>query len=545
MTQTIVNDQADLRARIVDLLSDPLVDHRRAAAVVLGALEVGDGAILDGLRRSLRDEASEVRAAAARALGRIGPKTLVKDLRPLLKDGVESVRSEAKRVLAEGPGVQIEELAKMLEAKDEKQKMGAIAVLGARGGDEARAMILGQLAAGSAKVRDAVVEALKPEVEALNAEEVPGFVHEVDAAVDGLDEAGFEQASGALVKLLGSITHGAVTGVLARVAESGAGTDIRVRAVEALRNAARGHRGAQEHVFKTLLGVVEDAATEATLLTACTDTLSETDVPMAMEPRVRELTRAEATPVRRWAISALGGLDSAPAARALATTALEGDPTDRALALEAAAATVHGRRALAKALVGLNDAERARSIVSALEAHTKDLTKGICESLETAVVSASAEVAEQIMRLLAGRGGAGQLVERAEQLKAAGQWADAAELYRRIASDSDPEATFGLGVCELKLSKKTLGRGPSHDPAVAHFRKLTKHPKFPTVEQLGADPDLKADEIYYLGFSLAEDRSDAVRTLGGDILMALAERHEGEPLGRKAQQKLRTMGWVD
>lgn len=545
MTQTIVNDHADLRERLVDLLSDPLVDHRRAAAVVLGALEIADGAILDGLRRALRDEASEVRAAAAVALGRIGPKTLVKDLRPLLKDGVASVRSTAKQVLAEGPGVQVEELAKMLEGRDEKQRLGAIAVLGARGGREARTMLLGQLASGSPRVREAVVEALRPEVERLGADEIPGFVHEVDGAVDGLEEAGFEQAAEALVGLLAGVNHGAVTGVLARVAESGASTEIRVRAVEALRHAARGHRGAQEHVFKTLLGVVEESDGDAALLTACTDTLAEIDVPMAMEPRVRELTRATSTPVRRWAISALGSLDAAPAARALAATVLDGDPTDRSLAMEAAVATVHGRRALAKALVGLTDADRARTIASALEPHTGDLTKSIHEALEAAVVSAPAEVAEQIMRLLGGRGGAGHLTERAEQLKAAGQWAEAAELYRRIASDNDPEATFGLGVVELKMSKKTLGRGPSHDPAVSHFRKLTKHPKYPAVDKVIADPDLTPEDVYYLGFSLAEDKSDAVRTLGGDILTALAEGHESEPLGRKAQQKLRTMGWIE
>ena len=137
------------------------------------------------------------------------------------------------------------------------------------------------------------------------------------------------------------------------------------------------------------------------------------------------------------------------------------------------------------------------------------------------------------------------MIERGEELKGAGAWAEAAELFRRIAGDTNPDALFLLGVCELKLSKKNLGRGSSHDPAIAHFRKLTKHPKFPAVERLEAEPDLDAEELYYLGFSLAEDKSDAVRGLGGDILTGLAERHEGEPLGRRSQQKLRTMGWVE
>lgn len=544
MTQTITDEEATLQSRLVDLLTDEVADHRRAAAVVLGALRIHAGDALDGLRRTLKDDEAEVRAASARALGDIGPKTLVKDLRPLLKDPSDAVRDAAKRVLAEGPGVQVEELAKMLESKDEKQKLGAIAVLGARGGFEARSMLLSQLSTASPRIQDGILEALSPEVNGLPVDEIPTFLHEVDAMVVEIPSERLERCSGTVVRLLAGLDHGAVTGVLSRVVESNAPAEVRVEAVEVLRRAARGHRGAQEHVFKTLVSILEDPETPSSLLSAAADTLGAMDLPIALEPRVRNLTKAEQTPVRRWAIRALGNLDTAPAARALALVVAEGDPTDRSLAIDAAATTLHGRRALAKALTGISDPDRARAIVSVLEPHREDLTKSILDGLEDAVVEASPEVAEQLVRLVKDRGGS-NLVERGEELKAGGQWADAAELFRRIAGDSNPEATFLLGVCELKQSKKTLGRGPSHDPAVAHFRRLVKHPKFPTVERLAAEPDLEPGELYYLGFSLAEDKSDTVRGLGGDILMGLSERLEGEALGKKAQQKLRTMGWID
>lgn len=544
MTQAVANEAINLEDQITGLLSDPLVEHRRAAAVVIGAIRASS-AMVQGLRSALKDESSEVRSVAVEALGRTGAKTLVKDLRPLLKDPVEAVRTSVKRVLAEGPGVETEQLAKMLEAKDEKQKVGAIAVLGARGGDESRSLILSQLSQPSLKVLEAIQEALQPEVDALTPDEVPNFIHDLDATVVELEQEAFERASASLVKLLGGISHGAVTGLLARIAGSQASTEVRVEAVMALRRASRGHRGAQEHAFKVLLSVLEGESLEGSLLGPVTDTLGELDVPMALEPRVRDLTKSEHTVIRRWALQALGSLDSAPAARALAAATIDGDPTDRALAMEASLKTVHGRRALAKTLVGMTDPERARSVVTALEPHAKDLTKALVEALEGAVVEAPAPVAEQIMRLLADRGGAGHLAERAEQLKAAGDWKDAADLFGRIASDTNPAALLGLGICELKQSKKTLGRGPSHDPAVAHFRRLTKHPKFPTVDRLASDPDVTPDELYYLGFSLAEDKSDAVRTLGGDILLGLAERYEEESLGKKAQQKLKTMGWAE
>lgn len=545
MTQTAINEEAALRGRLVDLLTDDDAAHRRAAAVVLGALGLGTADALDGLRKTLKDDAPDVRLAAARAIGVIGPKTLVKDLKPLLKDADEAVRAEAKAVLAHGPGVQLEDVAKMLEAKDERQRIGGIAVLGARGGLEARRMLLEQLATGSVKVQEAVLDALGPEVADLAQDDVPSFLHDLDAALDNVDAAGFVGCAGSVVALLSGVEHGAVTGVLSRVVESEAPTAVRVRAVDALRLASRGHRGAQEHVFKTLVAVLEDAGTEQALLVASTDTLGGIDLPIALEPRVRALTKTERTPVRRWAIRALGALDTAPAARALAQVAVDGESKDAGIAIEAAASTVQGRRALAKALGGMKDGERARSIVTLLEPHTKDLTKSILEALEDGVVNAPAEVADQIVKLLADRGVGGNLLEKGESLKAGGEWAEASELFRRLASDSNPEAMFLVGVCELKQSKKHLGRGPSHDPAVEPFRKLTKHPKFPTVERLGKDPDLKPDELYYLGFSLAEDKSDPVRTMGGDILLALSESHAKDPLGKRAEQKLRTMGWID
>lgn len=545
MTRSASNQEAELHGRLVELLTDGNAEHRRSVAVVLGALKLQKDDVLDGLRRTLGDEDSQVRCASAEALGRIAPKTLVRDLRPLLKDSVPGVRAIAKTVLAEGPGVQLEELLGMLEAKDEKQRLGAIAVLGARGGGEARQMLLAQLCHPSSKIQDAVLEALGPEVAGLAQDDIPTFIHEVDGVVGDLEEGGIEACAAALVALLAGIDHGAITGILSRVVESPAASDVRIRAVDVLRRAAHGHRGAQEHVFKTLVALLEDSETPAALLSAAADTLGNMDLPMALEPRVRKLTKAEQTPVRRWAIRALGALDTAPAARALALVVAEGDPTDRVIATEAAAATVHGRRALAKSLIGITDVDRARSIVSALESHIQDLTKSILDTLEDAVVEAPTEVAEQYVRLLRGRGGGSSLIERGEELKASAQWTDAADLFRRISNDSNPEATYLLGVCELKLSKKTLGRGASHDPAVAHFRRLLKHPKFPTVERLGGEPDLEPTELYYLGFSLAEDKSDAVRGLGGDVLMGLAERFEGEPLGKKAHQKLRTMGWVE
>ena len=122
-----------LEERLIALLDHVRFELRCAAALVLGELRISSPEAVDALRRVLKDEQAPLRRHAVEALGLIGPSSLVRDLKPLLKDSVSEVRSTARRVLAEGPGVNVDELASMLASRDERQKLGAIAVLGARG----------------------------------------------------------------------------------------------------------------------------------------------------------------------------------------------------------------------------------------------------------------------------------------------------------------------------------------------------------------------------------------------------------------------------
>ncbi len=546
-------DELHLLDMIASLLAHPQSERRVAAAIVLGELEADTPNVLDGLREACKDaDDAGLRAEAAVALGNIAPKSVVKDLRPLLKDPDEKVRSTVREVFAHGKGIETEDIERMLNVKDERQRLGAISVLGARGGSDARRALLAQLPDGTVKTHEAVLEALRPHLSSLEDHETGNAVAEIEVLLEDASDY-LDHFAAPLVQLLEVIENDSVEDVLLSIGEkAGLAPEARVAAIEALRRSLGSIRSAPR-VFKFLLNVLEDKSTPPLVQNAAVDTLSGLDVPVTMEARVRTLTLAGHTQARRWAIRALGAQDTVPAARALAAVWFEGDPTDRSLALEAGMGTVNGRRALARALAQEKNLERAHQLVAGLKEHSKDLTPTILSNLEDSVVSADPEVAKVVVDLLrqvGGRAGGrvqGNLLEKGLELKEQGNYSEAVQLLRRLVQgpDATAESCYQLGVCQLKVSRCVVSRGASNDPCMGTFKRLLKYRDFQMIKRLEEERILQLEELFYLGFSLSEEKNEAHQGLGGDILMHLAENHEASKLGRRARNKLATMGWID
>lgn len=539
-------------AKVVALLHHESPDRRSAAAIVLAELAPGDEATLEALRKAVRrTDDDDLRGHAAEALGAIAPKSIVKDLRPLLKDPNEEVRETAKRVLASGRGVTAEDVARMLESKDDRQRVSAVAVLGAMGTPAARRSILTQLAVGSPRLYEAIKDALVPNLEGLGPKEAEHASEEIAHEMNHEAIAKDDKLGLTVVALLAATPSEAAASPLLDVATRDASVEVRSAAVEALRGAVQGRKPSQR-LFGALLELLERGDTPKALLSPLTDTLGVLDVPLALEPRVRKLLSAEETTVRRWALRALGRLDSAPAAKALAEVVATGDATDREIALEAALATATGKTALAKRLGKVTDAERAEVIAAGLRPHMDSLPQSTLHNLEEATLEASPEVAGVVMNLFKATGkkfggkAHDNLLEKGLRLKADRRYADAADIFKQMAAGSDdPEARFQLAVCELMSSKRKVTRGGTNrDPCLHTLSGLQKARDFPLVERLGKEADIGEEELYYLGFSLAEG-DEQEQGLGGDILMLIAESDSDSKLQRMAKNKLVTMGWLE
>lgn len=542
----------DVIAVLLALLEHPRGERRQAAAIVLTELAPEGEAVLDALRKATqRADDSSLRRWAVEAIGAIAPKSIVRDLQPLIKDPERVVREAVSRVLSSGRGVKAADIARMIDEGDDKERFAAIAVLGAMGGREGRKKILTQLAGATSRISGAVIDALRSQLLAAEGAEARAAIDDLGVLLDEQLLVEDPDYAIAVVQLFSYVGDEASASALLTLALAPVQPEVSAAALEAIRKVIK-TRKPEQRLYKALLEIVERPKLAPQVLGAALETLKGFDVPIALEPRVRALLGSESVMARRWAIEALGELDAAPAAKALAKVVDTGDPADREASLEAARRTTHGRQELARLLGRTHDEARARQIAVALKSLGESLEQATRQILEDSVVEARPETAEIIVEVLKHVGGksAGKvqdsLLDKAVRLKKKGQFQEAIAILESICHgrEVDPEARFQLGVCELKASKKVISRGPSTDRSVATFNTLSRARDFPMMDRLKKEKLLEPEELYYLGFSLAEG-SDAEQAIGGDILSFLAEEASDTKLGKMAKNKLITMGWED
>jgi len=548
MAATGTRKQKGLEGALVALLAHDDAERRSAAALVIGELGLDADAAFAQLKQRLRDDNAVVRLRAAEALGRLASETLALDLQPLLNDREARVRNVVRRVLAEAKHLGPSDLEAMLDAKDEKERLGAVAVLGARADADSLQLLARTMLNAHGRLLDAIKAALLenlPElgedgraalVETLRAHLTPARLGEkpaVGVAASEILAADGEGASRLLVSWAAKVTA----------------EPVRVAAAQALRQQA-GHRRFSARLYEHTLELVESDETPEAVVAPLSEALTQSDLPMALEPRVRKLTTASLRAVRSFALRALGSLDSAPAAKALAEVVRGDDVADRRQAIAAASQTANGRTALARVLADTKDVPVAEAIAQALRS-SESLVPSTVQELEQAALEADPEVGRVILSLLKQVGGEsagrvqGGLHEKAIKLKNRGELEEAVRLLERMLQGADdPEARFQLGVCQLRLSKKHLTRGSKQDPVAQTFRLLARRRDFPTMERLVREPDLSPDELFYLGFVLAEGEGEG-QNLGGDILMHLDEADVDPGLKRRAHNKLVTMDWIE
>jgi HEAT repeat protein len=138
--------RADAIEPLVSALADPDAHVRRETVIALGELgEVGDEHVSAAVMARLGDQADRVRAAAARAYGRLGAAASVELLGKFLADGVRDVRVAAIDGLgatgsSEAATILLDRLPTLDPRMPVREELGAtIVALGKLGDKRARA----------------------------------------------------------------------------------------------------------------------------------------------------------------------------------------------------------------------------------------------------------------------------------------------------------------------------------------------------------------------------------------------------------------------
>ena len=107
-------------------------------------------------------------------------------------------------------------------------------------------------------------------------------------------------------------------------------------------------------------------------------------------------------------------------------------------------------------------------------------------------------------------------------------------------ASSNRKHRYSSALAQLKLHAHTLATNRQH-PAVELLAGLYRGSAYPVFETLRKEKSLTPEELFALGFSLAE-RTGQERGLGVDLLEHVAEKFPRNKIGKNAKNKLKLIG---
>jgi hypothetical protein len=262
------------------------------------------------------------------------------------------------------------------------------------------------------------------------------------------------------------------------------------------------------------------------------------------------LLRAPDVAVRRLALDKVGDRDTAAVAEALVDQLGQADRSLRDAAVVRLTRLEHGRKALTRALLEADSPDRAWTLARAQAPFVKDYQRSWRDSLFASAskhLEAGDRQADPLLFLLRESNSA-DLAERLQQraliLRKKKDYPRALFYLRILARD--PGVGFAvrweLAACGLKVSEKEVAaEARTADPSLQQFAHLALDYQAEVDKELAKARWLDADDLYYLGFHLAE-KEGAQKRLAGRVLHLLLQRSPRSKLAKAARAKLRSEG---
>ncbi len=263
-----------------------------------------------------------------------------------------------------------------------------------------------------------------------------------------------------------------------------------------------------------------------------------------------ELLKAPDVAVRRLALDKVSDRDTAETAAALVRQLRHADRGLRDAALSHLTRLKQGRKALTAALLEAESSDQAWPMARAQSTFAKDypvtwrdeVFEKTCMYLE-----AGDRRADPLLFLLR-ESDAADLRDRVEQralLHRKKKAYTCAMTYLRLLG-RDPACGFALrlelAACGLKESTKDLAaEARSADPCLQQFASLSQQDDGELIRQTEPMKWLDPDDLYYLGFHLAEQEGRAKKA-GAEILKRVLKRSPRTKVGQAAKSKLRSVG---
>jgi HEAT repeat protein len=537
---------ADLVSQLVSLADNGNVEQRCAALLVMGALKLHGAPAAKAAAAALEDANPLVKDFAFRYFEDSAPKDSLSRFLKFLDDGDKELQERTVRLLAKAGAVVVPPLVKSAPAASRVWQLNAARVLCAQRGKTALKALLQMLEGGSDEFNKAICDLLTPVVREMDLGEQELFYREVEDFAAQLDVKQQRPAVVSAMRILGQLGRPQARRWLFKYLAPEQPPVIRSHALVALLRCLRDQEIRKDEYAKLLPLLEETEFTEVTRMAL--ELLDAHELPDDARPLLAKLMQSSHSDVQKFALRRMGEVATPATVRTLIEQLGDVDYRKRDVAANSLRKIPEARSALIKELMVCDDASKAWSIVELLRSFEgkwrQDIIDGLWKRYEKAV-EADERIQSAFLHALkqADEDRAYQrLAQQAARLIKAKKYKEALPflLPLREFRAFKPEHRFHLALAQLKLHAHTVATN-RHHPAVEVFSELYRASAYPLFETLKKEKSLAPEELFALGFGLAE-RAGNERDLGRDLLEFIAAKFPRNKVGKSAKNKLRLLG---
>jgi hypothetical protein len=529
-------------SKIVRLMNpDQPPEVRSAAALVLGELGGRDAEVSKALCEHLRDDDAALRMQVIRAVGKLRVEPALPQLLERIKEGgaeAEQAALAAARLGARGTRGLQELMPKV--APGLRRYIAAALAGSGTGGDDTGLRVLLDPDPG---VIEAAVRSLMGQIPTLPPAKLEALTEQLLRLAQDKKTPLSPHSQVAVVRLLGAVEDPRAAEVLWDRILSPQSAEVRTAALQALGKWVSAPGKEQlERLFACATDRDFRVAAPALFI------LNRLPVQDRALPQWLSLLQAPDLSVRQVAMEKVGDRDTKEVAAALMQQLGHADRNLREGALARLAKLSHGRKALTAALLEAESPDRTWQLARAqaplareYPAEWRDEVFGRASKL----LEAGDRRADALLFLLKETDPADlrDRLEAAALARRKKKAYPAALLYLRLLA-RDPALGFAtrleLAACGLKVSGHDLAPDArAADPCLQQFSHLAQQDDAELFAQLEKIKWLEPEDLYYLGFHLAEQDSRQ-KKLAAKVLQLVIKRSPKSKIAQAAKSKLRS-----
>jgi len=424
-------------------------------------------------------------------------------------------------------------------------QLNAARVLCAVRGKTALKGLLQMLLAGTDEFNKAVCDLMTPAIREMDVKEQRHLGGEVEAFATSLDVKQQRPATVSAMRLLGQLGRPQARRWLFKFISPEHPAVLRSHALVALLRGLREQDLHKDEYTKLFPLLEETEFSEVTRLAV--ELLDSHELPDDSRNVLSHFLHSPHADVQKFALRKMGGFGTPATVRTLVEQLGDPDYRRRDVAANSLRKIPEARATLIKELMTCEDASKAWSIAELLPSFEGKWRQDTVESLWKRLQGAI-EAEDRIQTAFLNVFKQADQDYAYEQLAANGARLVKAKKYKEAVAfltplkdfpDFKPENKFHLGLAQLKLHSHTIASHRQH-PAVELFTDLYRNSAYPLFEALKKERTLTPEEIFALGFSLAE-RPGNERSVGKDLLAHIASKFARNKIGKSAKNKLKLL----